>query len=234
MLLRIVRFLVGLLLLPVCVAATRTLIVLVASIHPATTAFLPPPAWALIGGFVLWVVLFATLPRPVRGYVLAHELTHALWGSLMGARVSDIRVSEEKGSVTLSKTNFLITLAPYFFPLYTVILVAAYYLLLAFFDVQPYYLYWLGLVGFTWGFHLTFTVSTLMQHQTDIEECGTVFSYAIIYLFNVLGICLWVVIVSSATLEQWVTYLGRDLAAVSRELYHGWLLLVAKWHAINS
>jgi hypothetical protein len=209
-------------LLPVCAAATRTVIELVRDAQPASTAAVPASALALGGGFLLWLVIFLTLPRPVRTYVLAHELTHALWGALMGARVLQMRVSREKGSVTLSKTNFLITLAPYFFPLYTAIVIVGYYVTGIFADVERYHLVWLALVGFTWGFHFTFTITTLLQHQTDIQECGRVFSYAVIYLLNVLGIALWIVMVSAPTLEQMVESLGGHLAtAVATG--RGWL-----------
>jgi hypothetical protein len=118
----------------------------------------------------------------------------------MGARVSSMRVSRDRGSVTLSKTNFLITLAPYFFPLYTVLIIGLYVLLGIWIDVNAYELVWLALVGFTWSFHLTFTVRMLLQHQSDIRECGYLFSYAVIYLLNVLGVALWTVLVSRATL----------------------------------
>ena len=77
-----------------------------------------------------------------------------------------------------------------------------YYILSIFYDLQDYQLFWLAMVGFTWGFHFTFTISTLLQHQSDIKEYGAVFSYALIYLFNVLGICIWILIVSKVTFEQ--------------------------------
>ena len=114
------KALLGLILLPFCLAVSRTLYALIQAIHPSSVAAVSLSAWWLLGGFIFWVVLFFALPRPFRSYVLAHELTHALWGWVMGARVSRIRVSKNSGSVSLSKTNFLITLAPYFFPLYTV------------------------------------------------------------------------------------------------------------------
>ncbi|MDA0577292.1 MAG: M50 family metallopeptidase [Verrucomicrobia bacterium] len=196
------RLLIGLLLIPVCVAATETLMALSAAVRPESKAFIPPSTLALGGGYALWLIAYYTLPKPVRTYVLAHELTHALWGMLMGAQVSRLSVSKKGGSVTLSKNNFLITLAPYFFPLYTVLVVVAYYVTGVFLDVSRWYLLWLGLVGFTWGFHFTFTISTLMQHQSDIQLYGRVFSYTIIYLFNVIGVCFWVVLVSSPHLAD--------------------------------
>ena len=214
----VVRFLVGFLLLPVCVVITRTLISLINTIQPDSGHTIPPAALALIAGFLLWQLIYFVLPRPARTYVIAHELTHALWGWLMGAKIFNIQVRKETGSVTLSKTNFLITLAPYFFPLYTVLIIIVYYILTAFLDMSGYYVIWLGLIGLTWGFHATFTISTLMQKQSDIRECGRIFSYTIIYIFNVLGIALWVILVSSASFEQMISFLMDDFFAVGRFL----------------
>jgi len=210
----------GVLLLPFCWAGTRTLVSLIRAAEPAGRSVLSFAVLALGGGFLLWMVLYLALPHPVRSYVLAHELTHALWGSFMGAKVSRVRVSQQSGSVTLSKSNFLIALAPYFFPFYTVIVIIVYFVMSILVNVQAYTLYWLGLVGFTWGFHLTFTASTLLQHQSDIKEYGHLFSYVVIYLMNILGICLWIVVVSPATLEQMVGSLSTNavlIAGVMRE-----------------
>jgi hypothetical protein len=205
---KILRFFVGLSLLPLCVAVTQTVTSLLQAVQPSSAALIPPSAWSMGGGFALWLVVYFTLPAPMRTYVLAHELTHALWGSAMGARVLDMKVSKDSGSVTLSKSNFVITLAPYFFPLYTVLVIAGYYLLSAFYDLRRYELIWLGLVGATWAFHFTFTWGTLLEKQSDIRECGHVFSYAFIYMMNVLGLGLWVVMLSSVTIEQMIRFLG--------------------------
>jgi hypothetical protein len=141
-------------------------------------------AW-FIGGFVVWLLLFAMFPRPVRTYVLAHELTHALWGIMMGAKVSRLRVSHKGGSVTLNKSNFLITLAPYFFPFYTVLALGLYLLVELFVDTSTYLPFWYALFGLTWSFHLCFTLAALGTRQPDIQEHGRIFSYAVIYCVNI-------------------------------------------------
>jgi len=211
---RPLKFLIGLCLLPLVYASVRTLIDLALSLQPASMDGIPLTLWGLCGGFALWLFLFFAAPRPMRTYVLAHELTHALWGAGMGARVSRLRVSDKGGSVRLSKTNFLITLAPYFFPLYTVLVILAYYVLLLFFELNRYEPFWLACIGFTWGFHLTFTVSMLLEHQSDIHEHGRIFSFSVILLFNVLGLCLWIVMVSSPTLGDVEAGVRRHLADV--------------------
>jgi len=193
---KLIKMFVGISLLFPCVVFSQVLWDLLLAARTNVDIFLPLPAVALVAGSMAWILLFTLFPRPLRSYILAHELTHALWGVMMGARISRIRVKADHGSVVLSKTNFLITLAPYFFPLYTVLVILVYLILSLFYDLQSYTLLWLGLVGFTWAFHITFTVNALLQRQTDIQQQGRIFSYVFIYLANVLGVCIWVVLVT--------------------------------------
>jgi len=166
----------------------------------------------------------------VRAYVVAHELTHALWTLLSGGSVHSLRVSASGGSVRLSKSNMLITLAPYFFPFYTILLILAQLLLGLFVPEIPYPLVWLFFIGLTWGFHVTFTVQSLMTTQPDIQEYGRLFSYAVIYLFNLAGVCLWVVCTTSANLghlsEDLILHTVDVYASVSDEIS-------ARWHFLR-
>ena len=204
----------GIALLPFCAASTWAAASLVGSLSPDSIFALPASAWTLLSGFLLWLVIYFALPRPIRTYVLAHELTHALWASLMGAQVRRITLAKEGGSVVLSKSNILITLAPYFFPLYTVIVIIVHALLSLFYDTSDYEWVWLFLIGLTWAFHLTFTVSALLEHQTDILEYGRVFSLAFIYLINILEVGAWVVVVTPVRWEAFGLLLLQDSLTV--------------------
>ena len=204
----------GIMILPLCAAASWAVLALILSVRPASYHEVQWSAWALLLGVVSWMGIFFTLPRPFRTYVLAHELTHALWGYLTGVKVGRVKVSRSGGSVQLSENNIVITLAPYFFPLYTVILILLYYTLSIFYDTSGYELLWLTLVGFTWGFHITFTIDALLQRQSDISEYGRLLSYSLIYLLNVLGVGCWIVIVSQATIEQFASFLAAGMAGI--------------------
>lgn len=197
--LRLLRFLTGAALVPLCVAVTMALLDTLRNI-PSSGSLLSPETTWLLTGYFLWLGMWFFLPRPVRAYVVAHELTHALWGLLFGARVEKLQTSSTGGSVWLSKSNMFITLAPYFFPFYTVLVILVRLLVGCFFTVTPSPLLWLFLVGLTWGFHVTFTVQSLIVRQPDILEYGRLFSYVVIYLFNLTGVGLWVVCTTSATL----------------------------------
>ncbi|MGN0846001.1 MAG: hypothetical protein ACI4RA_01295 [Kiritimatiellia bacterium] len=148
---------------------------------------------AVFAGLVVHLVVWMVFPSPVRAYVLGHELTHAVCGLLFGARVSKLRVGATGGSVTLSKSNVWITLAPYFFPFYTILVAVAALVVRAFRPTLPCPGAWLFAVGFTWCFHLCFTIRSILQKQPDIQECGYAFSYVLIWIFNVAGVCIWIV-----------------------------------------
>lgn len=210
---RFFRLVAGLALIPLCVAMTLALLDLLRGL--AGGLFSPEVLWLGIG-YTLWLVLWFTLPQPARAHVMAHELTHALWALLFGARIRKMRVSATGGSVSLSKTNLLITLAPYFFPFYTVLVVLLRWLVGCFVQPVPMPYVWLFLVGLTWGFHLCFTVQSLLTRQPDILEYGRILSYAVIYIFNMLGILLWLICTTSISLSAVVAaLLVRTVAAYS-------------------
>jgi hypothetical protein len=214
MVLKLLRLLAGILLLPLGVAVTWALADLLYAIPPTGSLF-SAPTIALLAGYFCWLAMYLCVMRPLHAYVWAHELTHALWGLLFGARIHSIRVAPTGGAVSLSKTNLLIALSPYFFPFYTMVILLLRWILSLWIPMDPYQWIWLFLVGFTWGFHFTFTIQTLMIHQPDIVENGRVFSLALIYLLNLAGICLWVVCTTEATLAT----LSRHLAHRSLAVY---------------
>jgi hypothetical protein len=214
---RPLKLILGFFLLPLCWAATRAFLHVVEGLARRGLHQLPVETWWLLGGFALWLFLFAALPRPFRTYVLAHELTHAFWGYLMGAKVSGLRVARSGGSVRVTKTNVLITLAPYFFPFYTVCVLMLYGLLSWRYDLTAYTPWWLAAIGFTWSFHLTFTLTVLMQRQPDIEEHGRVFSYTFIYLLNAIGMAVWIIAVTPASLTDFI----HQLISEGRTAYLG-------------
>lgn len=182
------RFIVGLVLLPACWAAGRT-IVSVASAGATLTA----GPLSFLAGIVAFAALWIFMPHPVKTYVLGHELTHALWGLMFGAVPSKLRVRESGGSVNLTKSNLLITLAPYFFPFYTFLVLVAAAATAFFVRPLPCLSAWLFAIGFTWAFHVLFTLQSLAQTQPDVTLYGRLFSWTFIFLANALVIVLLLV-----------------------------------------
>lgn len=213
------KFLIGLLLLPLCVAATLTFlrIVQVLAEAPARLPWLHVSATA--AGVVIWFLVWLLLPRLTRTYVLGHELTHALWTMLFGGRPSHLRVTSSGGSVRVTKTNVWVTLAPYFFPFYTLLVVLIWLILRACWPAArpyaPIALFWVGL---TYAFHLTFTLHYLRAGQPDVYEHGRLFSYALIYLINLLTLGAALLAVSAWTFRGALADFGQHLADMLRFL----------------
>jgi len=114
----------------------------------------------------------------------------------MGGRVSRFRVGRDGGHVVTNKANFWIALAPYFFPLYSILAIAVYGALSLFVNMQPYGRWLYAVIGATWAFHFTFTCWMIPKNQTDLRDQGTFFSLVTIYLMNLLLLSVMLVLAS--------------------------------------
>ena len=193
---RWVKFVFAIFLLPICAIFSQTFFTAFARATVTQRLWAGEEFWFFSLGAVLWVIAFFGLPRPVVIYVFGHELTHALWVWMMGGRVSRFRVSSEGGHVITSKANFWIALAPYFFPLYSILAIAIYGVLSLFVNMQSYGQLLYAVVGATWAFHFTFTCWMILKNQTDLSDQGTFFSLVVIYLMNLLLLSVMLVLAS--------------------------------------
>ena len=193
---RWVKFIFALFLLPVCGALTQTFFTAFAHATFSERLWAGEGFWFFSLGALLWVIGFFGLPKPVILYVFGHELTHALWVWLMGGRVSRFRVSSEGGHIVTNRTNFWIALAPYVFPLYSILAICLYGGLSLFYNLQPYGRLLYAIIGITWAFHFTFTCWMIPKNQTDLSDHGTFFSLVLIYLLNLIILCIMLIIAS--------------------------------------
>lgn len=133
------------------------------------------------GGFGIYLVIQVFFWRPLFLYVMGHELTHALASVLQGGQADDLRVSTKGGMVKVSHSNFLVSLAPYFFPLYTAAAAGIWAI-----AAEPYKPWLAGVLGLTLAFHFALTLYSLKQHQSDIAEVGWLFAFPFILALNAL------------------------------------------------
>lgn len=160
----------------------------------ADTTWIP-----FLAGAACWCVIFFLLPKPMWIYVFGHELTHALWTWLFGGSVKRMKVTSSGGHVVISKTNFVITLAPYFFPLYAIIIILIFALGNWLWHWQRFLVFFHLLLGAAYAFHVTLTFHTLQTRQTDITSQGYLFSAVIIFLGNVGVLLLGIPLLAAKT-----------------------------------
>jgi hypothetical protein len=174
------KLIIAVLLSPVCAGAGLALWRVLQASGRADTTWVP-----LLAGAGCWLVVYLLLPKPMWVYVFGHELTHAIWTWLMGGRVKKFKASSTGGHVIVTKNNFMIALAPYFFPLYAILIVLIFMAGQWLWDWRHYVAWFHLLLGAAYAFHVTLTWHILKHSQSDITEQGYLFSFVVIFLGNV-------------------------------------------------
>lgn len=188
---------------------TKTFFIVFTHASTERAVWLSEEFWFLGLGAALWTCwFFASIwtlgqPQPLRAYVFGHELTHAIWVWLMGGRVQKFKASSEGGYIVTNRSNFWIALTPYFYPLYTMIVIVFFAIVGIFYnvthpDVKVLWVpvsQWMFLaIGVTWGFHFSFTCWMIPKGQSDLSSHGTFFSLVLIYFVNLVLITLFVIV----------------------------------------
>ena len=191
--------------------------------HPTTrhSFWATEEFWFFGLGAVMWVLMFFGCvwvfgePRFLRLYVFGHELTHAVWAWAMGGRIRGFKVTRRGGYVVTDKSNFLIALAPYFYPLYSLAVLVGYGLASVFYDLSGFTPVLFAMLGVTWAFHFSFTLWMIPKGQSDLAAHGNFFSLVIIYLANLVLLSLLLIF---AAPEITFRGFGRELIGYAEEL----------------
>ncbi len=211
----------GVLLLPACCGAVGALWQVIRATGKADAIWV-----AFAAGAACCLAIFLLLPKPMLIYVFGHELTHAVWTWAMGGKVKRFKVSANGGQVVVTRSNFLVVLAPYFFPLYAVATVAMFSLGNLVWGWGRYAVWFHLLLGLSYAFHVTLTLHVLGSRQSDITSQGWLFSLVIIFLGNILVLLLGIPIVmpgvsALAALGWWWQWTVWVLAQFGRMLPAG-------------
>ena len=198
------RIILGIVLVPFCIGFGREL-----ARSLVTITYQPLIPYWFAGGFLVYLAVHFLFRKPILTYVVGHELTHALFAVLFGGSVKSFHASERGGQVTITKSNFIITLAPYFFPLYTALVLGAYWVARA--AQASALMPWIVLLaGASFAFHLVLTIVFLLDDQKDIQEHGAFFSYPLILLFNIVLTALLVRLLLAVDMD-FLSYLSNGI-----------------------
>lgn len=145
--------------------------------------FPKPTLIAFAAGFILFILFWRIFKRSLQVVcTFEHELTHLVFGLLFLKRPHSFVVTRHNGgSVTLSGGNFIITLAPYFFPTVSYLLLPFAYLIPK--EAMPLFF---AALGASVAFHLVSTWAELHWRQTDLHEAGILFSSIFLPVANLI------------------------------------------------
>ncbi len=141
----------------------------------------------VLGGMVAYLLVHFFIRKPERFYLWGHEFSHIVLAKIFFRKIHQFHISSrDGGKVVLDRTNLLIDLAPYIFPLYCIgIAVPA----TVFRHVSPWVPdVYLAASSYLFTMHLLFSAEGFLMGQPDVRRSGRIFSAAVVLLFLLLWI----------------------------------------------
>jgi hypothetical protein len=159
-------------------------------------------------GMALWLLL----GRFLRFFhVFEHEVTHLVTGLVFFIQPRQLVASESGGRMEMYGNNFIVSLAPYFVPLLSLVLMAIMPLL-----DSAVSLYACAVLGLVTGYHVITNLQEFSLQQPDIRNHGRAFSTLICLWGNIVALGVVIGFFQRAWPGSW-GYLksgGRETAAI--------------------
>jgi hypothetical protein len=202
----------------IALAFGRQLLGIVKRATPAS----PRPLTFLLGAVSFlpcWWLARRYMRRPL-DYLstLEHELTHILVGLLFFKRPLSLRVTARAGGdVVLTGGNLWITLAPYYLPTISMVLLALGIVLPP--KSQPHLL---AVLGASVSFHILSTWTELGVMQSDFKKAGLLQTVWLLPVANLLfyGSVVAYVVGSTEGFIHWWRLGGSNTLALLSEIFH--------------
>jgi hypothetical protein len=175
-------------------------------------------------GILAYILAFAVLLRRRFAFWLTfeHEFTHIIFAVIMFKPVYAMFVVDGMGGETFigKKVNFLILLAPYFFPTFPLLA------LLLKPVIQPiYFKYYLFVIGFLMGYHFISSFKESKPFQPDIKQAGLFFSSIFILLMHAIFISGIILILLDGWTSFWLFLQDGFWQTVE---FFGWAIRAAR------
>ena len=141
---------------------------------------------ALLIGLVFFVFSKTMMDASVRTsmQVIAHEFAHTFFALLTFHKIKHIRLNPDDTGGEMGFVgdgNWLIIIAPYFFPLFALI----YMIVMSFLPPQ---IIWHGILGYFLGYHIDTVGSQIHDKQTDLPKVGYKFCLMFLPGINLMTI----------------------------------------------
>ena len=141
---------------------------------------------ALLIGLVFFVFSKTMMDASVRTsmQIIAHEFAHTFFALLTFHKIKHIRLNPDDTGGEMGFVgdgNWLIIIAPYFFPLFALI----YMIVMSFLPPQ---IIWHGILGYFLGYHIDTVGSQIHDKQTDLPKVGYKFCLMFLPGINLMTI----------------------------------------------
>ena len=162
---------------------------------------------ALLSGFAAGLLLFTFISRFTKFYIFGHELAHWIFAKLFMRETQNFSVGKDGGAVQVKDPNIWISLAPYFYPTFTILWVPTWFAFKYFekdFKYSPHIFF--GILAFTWSYHFVLTLYALKFEQSDLKRYGKPISFALIMFINLFIIFIFLSLFTDNPLQACKIY----------------------------
>jgi hypothetical protein len=182
---QIARFVVALLLVPLCVAAALSFGWLALTAEARTIDVLI----ALLGGAGAYALAFVFFHRSMKSVISKGPLRRT-WGTITGYNIREdprARSSEPAIDDRGRPVPLWAVLLQYLVPLYTVIGVLVVWLVQLLVEMSPakYQIIMSAVIGFTYAFHVFMVCQDIRDKHRDLRRAGYLFTLVLMFLVNV-------------------------------------------------
>lgn len=180
--------------------------------------------WAA-AGFFTYVPVRLLLAGPIFRFIetAVHELIHAWVGRACFMKPTKLEGASEGGGKTTFEgpSCFLVLLAPYCFPVFTLVLLPIKFF--GFAHVPPVSEVINFLIGVTFGFHFLMHIAQFGLRQSDVQKVGLIASVGFVYTFLLIFLIIILCVVTDSARSIW----GYLTASVMRAVdYYGTVIQV--------
>ena len=138
--------------------------------------------YCISSGIFILVYSFLLIKRLGLFETCLHEITHAFFALLTFNKVEAFSCSFSNGvTVYRGKSNLLINLSPYFFPILTFFII-----LISLFVKKSALLFFHHAISISYIYFLISAIKQFSFQQTDIQKSGLLFSAIVVGILNIL------------------------------------------------
>lgn len=229
---QIARFVLGLALVPVCVAAAVAFGQMMINVGPGPTVKGNHVLGVLVLGAVTYVLIFVFFHKSILRTIFGREPVQTMWSTITGYRLPNPSAAgdahpetptDEKGR----RIPLWAVLVPYLIPIYTVVGVFVVWILklLSGMSSSTYTFVQAYVIGLTYTFHIFLVANDIRKGQRDLKAAGYLFTLVLLFFVNVEVLSAFAMIVFPNA--DWIAFNQNFLAEVRREYLWFWRLITS-------
>lgn len=219
---KVLKFFYAIILLPLCYVLLRTLFYVIVNLE-----FSNKIVQLFLLGCATYLFIHILLYKPIKLYIIGHELVHTISAYLCGIKVKKIKIGSSSGTVNVDKVNTFVALSPYFVPFYSFVIFILWVVTKFIFKVNISIEILSFALGFTIAFHLILTAYAIYIGQQDFQISGWLFSIVVVLILNCILLIFIFMVLTPVKVN--VSEIKNFFISLTKQTYYNCYLGISKF-----